>query len=111
MTMNRQRLAPENRKELILSAAYELAFDGSLLDMTPSDISECTGVSTSVSTFKHYYNNISDIQAAVVILAIQREELSILGTALVAKLPAAFTAPIELQRQALAHLQSIADVD
>lgn len=111
MTMTRQRLDPADRKELILSAAYELAFDGALLTMTTSDILECTGVQTAPSTLRHYFGSVAGVQIAVVALAIEREDLLIIGMALVGKIGDVHNAPTELKERALAHLVALADDD
>lgn len=111
MTMNRQRLDPENRKELILSAAYELAFDGALLEMTPGDVVEAMGVDTSISTLKHYFGSLETLKTEVVKLAIERECMTILATAIVANIEGVHDVPIELKQRVFAHLQSTADDD
>ena len=100
------RLKPDQRKALILDAAYQLACDGQLMTMSAKNITRAVPVSCSPSTIKYYFGSLAKLRSAVIAEAIERRNLEILALALVNKEPAALRASSVMRALALESLSN-----
>lgn len=97
------RLPSGQRMAQILQAAYDLADEGALYEMSMHQIAKRAGCSRPL--IKHHYQSLTRLREAVVQEAIRVENLSILALALAKKEPAAFKAPLSLQDKAIESLK------
>lgn len=79
------KLRAEQRQAQIMSRATQLARDGALYDMTADDVAESVGVKRP--TVLHYYGSMQGLRDAVVAMAIEKENLSIIAQAIAANDP------------------------
>lgn len=92
----------EDRDNLILNAAIELAQEDSFQWITRDAVAERAGVSPG--TVNNAYGTIADLKRAVLRAAVERRILSIIAEALGVKHPIAMEAPEDLRKEALATL-------
>lgn len=69
MTDDTKRMAPQQRRALIIEAAYDLVIntDFGLHGLTFDDVSDNCAVPTSVATVRRYFHTMADLQRAVVV--------------------------------------------
>lgn len=59
------RMTPENRREVILSAAVKIAGERGLIHVTHSAVAKRCVIETSVKTVRHYFATQADLWRAI----------------------------------------------
>lgn len=97
-TVFSMRLIPEDRKAAILKAAVAVAETLHYKHMTRGDIAVRAGVSPPLVT--HYLGEMSSVQAAIMIYAVEHEVLKVISQGLLDGNPFALKASDELKAKA-----------
>lgn len=95
---NKKRMAPDERKETILTAAVSVAKTNGYNKMTRDDIARHAGVSTGLVTF--YFSTMTQLRRAVIRSAITNEVLEVVAQGLAIGDDQAKKAPDELKKRA-----------
>ena len=101
MTTQR-RLAPDDRRQLILEAAINLATADGYISLTRGAVASHAGISPALVTF--YYLSTRLLLQAVMEEAVRREILPVIAEGLATRCPIALAAPPAVRQAAIAGL-------
>lgn len=92
----------ENRKRLVLDAAYAIASESGMVALNRDAVAVRAGLSTG--TVSNAFGSMDDLRGAVIARAVEAESLPLVRQGLALQHVAALSAPADLQRRALATL-------
>ena len=104
MSKRKRRMDPDDRRDLILDAAVDLAKERGFLNIRRDEIAIKAGVSMGLVT--RYFGTMVKLKRDVMRMAIRDEVLSILAQGIAIKDVHALKAPNDLQQRAVASLSN-----
>lgn len=104
MSKNKKRMRPNERRDMILNAALELAGSKSYTTITRDEIADHAGVAVGLVT--KYFGTMPNLKRDVMRAAIRYEHLPIIAHGIAIHDPHAMKAPPALKRRAVASLSS-----
>ena len=99
-----ERIEPTLRKEHILNAALQLATEVGYRGITRDAVAYVADISSAL--IAHYFPRMEDLKRAVLIAAIEREDLRIIAQGFVIKDPVALKISSTLKQKVLDQLAS-----
>ncbi len=89
-------------KQSIIDAAYQIADEKGFTHVMRDDVATRAGVASG--SVNYYYSNMDSLRSAVMLRAVEEENVHIIAIGLAARHPVAMSAPEGLRRAALETL-------
>lgn len=100
--MTRERKNPDERRELILQAAVDVATEAGLSAVTRAAVADRAAVAPGL--ISHYFRDMANLRAEIMGHAIENRILAVIAQGVAAGDPIARAAPDDLKLEALATL-------
>jgi AcrR family transcriptional regulator len=100
--MKQVRYGPAIRRAKVLAVALPLAVEKGYTNLTRDEIAEACQISGG--TLQHHFGTIAALKSALVLYAMEKRCLPVIGQAVVARDPAVSGMPLTLRRRALGAL-------